>query len=160
VATSRSRAVNASAISGIVIATSFGGSLVVRNIAVTFYSSFRTQWSKLRLLGRYFCKPRCILATPFSYAVQDATVACFGLYDLLDWADGPPRSRAVNASPAMATLVAKVTSREWDVATLMAKGLSNKQVAQHLNLEEGTVKIHLHDIFTKLAVKKTEPYLL
>ena len=61
---------------------------------------------------------------------------------------------AVNASPAMATLVAKVTSREWDVATLMAKGLSNKQVAQHLNLEEGTVKIHLHDIFTKLAVKK------
>jgi DNA-binding NarL/FixJ family response regulator len=53
----------------------------------------------------------------------------------------------------VATLVAKVTSREWDVATLVAKGLSNKQVAQHLNLGEGTVKVHLHNILTKLAVK-------
>jgi DNA-binding NarL/FixJ family response regulator len=56
-------------------------------------------------------------------------------------------------------VVAKVTSREWDVATLMAKGLSNKQVAQHLDVEEGTVKIQLHDIFTKLAVKKNRTVL-
>ena len=57
-------------------------------------------------------------------------------------------------------MIMTLSSREREVATLVAKGLSNKQIAQHLNLEEGTVKIHLHDIFTKLAVKKTEPYLL
>ena len=50
-------------------------------------------------------------------------------------------------------MMTTLTSREREVATLIAKGLSNKQVAQHLNLEEGTVKIHLHDILTKLAVK-------
>jgi DNA-binding NarL/FixJ family response regulator len=50
-------------------------------------------------------------------------------------------------------MIMTLSSREREVATLVAKGLSNKQIAQHLNLEEGTVKIHLHNIFTKLAVK-------
>ena len=46
-----------------------------------------------------------------------------------------------------------LTSREWEVATLVAKGLSNKQIARQLHVHEGTVKIHLHNIYTKLAVK-------
>jgi two-component system nitrate/nitrite response regulator NarL len=46
-----------------------------------------------------------------------------------------------------------LTSREWEVATLVAKGLSNKEIARHLNAAEGTVKIHLHNIYEKLAVK-------
>ena len=46
-----------------------------------------------------------------------------------------------------------LTSREWEVATLVAKGLSNKQIARHLNVGEGTVKIHLHNIYEKLAIK-------
>ena len=46
-----------------------------------------------------------------------------------------------------------LTSREQEVATLVAKGLSNKEIARHLNLEEGTVKIHLHNIYEKLAIK-------
>ena len=50
-------------------------------------------------------------------------------------------------------MITTLTSREREVATLAAKGLSNKQLARHLNLREGTVKIHLHNIFTKLAVK-------
>ena len=50
-------------------------------------------------------------------------------------------------------MIATLTVREREVATLVAKGLSNKEVARHLNLREGTVKIHLHKILTKLAVK-------
>lgn len=50
-------------------------------------------------------------------------------------------------------MITTLTLREREVATLVAKGLSNKQVARYLNLREGTVKIHLHNIFTKLAVK-------
>jgi two-component system, NarL family, nitrate/nitrite response regulator NarL len=46
-----------------------------------------------------------------------------------------------------------LTSREREVATLVAEGLSNKQIARCLDLVEGTVKIHLHNIFTKLAIK-------
>jgi len=46
-----------------------------------------------------------------------------------------------------------LTSREWEVATLVAKGLSNKEIARHLNAREGTVKIHLHNIYEKLAIK-------
>jgi DNA-binding NarL/FixJ family response regulator len=46
-----------------------------------------------------------------------------------------------------------MTSREWEVATLIAKGLSNKEIARLLNAREGTVKIHLHNIYEKLAIK-------
>lgn len=50
-------------------------------------------------------------------------------------------------------MITTLTVREREVATLVAKGLSNKQVARHLNIREGTVKIHLHKIFTKLEVR-------
>jgi DNA-binding NarL/FixJ family response regulator len=46
-----------------------------------------------------------------------------------------------------------LTSREWEVAMLIAKGWSNKEIARHLNASEGTVKIHLHNIYTKLGIK-------
>ena len=50
-------------------------------------------------------------------------------------------------------LIMTMTSREWEVATLVAKGLSNKEIARLLNAREGTVKIHLHNIYEKLAIK-------
>jgi DNA-binding CsgD family transcriptional regulator len=50
-------------------------------------------------------------------------------------------------------LIMTMTSREWEVATLIAKGLSNKEIARLLNAREGTVKIHLHNIYEKLAIK-------
>jgi DNA-binding NarL/FixJ family response regulator len=46
-----------------------------------------------------------------------------------------------------------LTSREWEVARLVAKGLSNKEIARHLDACEGTVKIHLHNIYERLAIK-------
>jgi two-component system, NarL family, nitrate/nitrite response regulator NarL len=47
---------------------------------------------------------------------------------------------------------AKLTRRERDVVALVADGLSNKDIARRLDLTEGTVKIHLHNIFKKLDV--------
>ena len=35
----------------------------------------------------------------------------------------------------------------------LAEGLSNKDVGRRLNLSEGTVKVHLHNIYSKLGVK-------
>ncbi len=46
-----------------------------------------------------------------------------------------------------------LSPREREVATLVARGLSNKEVARELGLSSGTVKIHLHNIFQKLGAK-------
>jgi two-component system nitrate/nitrite response regulator NarL len=47
-----------------------------------------------------------------------------------------------------------LTSREREIVlTLAAGGLSNKDVGRRLNLSEGTVKVHLHNIYQKLGVK-------
>jgi two-component system nitrate/nitrite response regulator NarL len=45
-----------------------------------------------------------------------------------------------------------LTSRERQVTLLVADGLSNKEVGRRLGLSEGTVKIHLHNIYQKLHV--------
>jgi two-component system nitrate/nitrite response regulator NarL len=45
-----------------------------------------------------------------------------------------------------------LTRREREVMLLVADGLSNKEVGRRLNLSEGTVKIHLHTIYQKVAV--------
>lgn len=46
----------------------------------------------------------------------------------------------------------RLTSREVEVAGLVSLGLTNKAVAQQLVVSEGTVKIHLHNIYRKLRV--------
>jgi two-component system nitrate/nitrite response regulator NarL len=46
-----------------------------------------------------------------------------------------------------------LTSRELQIVqALVAGGLSNKGIGRQLNLSEGTVKVHLHNIFAKLGV--------
>ncbi|MEU7318660.1 response regulator transcription factor [Streptomyces sp. NPDC007083] len=44
------------------------------------------------------------------------------------------------------------TQRETEVLTLVAEGLSNKDIGRRLHLTEGTVKSHLARIYTKLDV--------
>ena len=46
-----------------------------------------------------------------------------------------------------------LTPRERQVAFLVTRGLSNKDVARELGLSEGTVKIHVHNIFRQLGAK-------
>jgi DNA-binding NarL/FixJ family response regulator len=47
-----------------------------------------------------------------------------------------------------------LSPREHQVALLVARGWSNKQVARELGLSTGTVKIHLHSVFRKLGAKR------
>ena len=49
-------------------------------------------------------------------------------------------------------MTASLSSREQEITRLLSTCLSNKEIAQHLNLSEATVKIHLHNIFRKLRV--------
>jgi two-component system nitrate/nitrite response regulator NarL len=49
--------------------------------------------------------------------------------------------------------VLSLTIRERQIVLIVAEGLSNKEVGRQLNLSEGTVKVHLHNIYNKLGVK-------
>ncbi len=46
----------------------------------------------------------------------------------------------------------KLTEREIDVLRLLAKGLSNKEIASSLSITEKTVKTHVSNILSKLNV--------
>lgn len=49
-------------------------------------------------------------------------------------------------------LVSQLTNREMEVLSLIGKGQSNKEIASSLNLVEGTVKLHVTSILSKLGV--------
>src|SRR5690606_33200464 len=49
-------------------------------------------------------------------------------------------------------VVSQLSKREFGVLSLVAKGLSNKEIASELQLVEGTVKVHLTNILSKLQV--------
>lgn len=46
-----------------------------------------------------------------------------------------------------------LTEREKDVLRLITKGFSNKHIAQHLDIAEGTVKVHVKRLLSKLKMK-------
>jgi len=47
-------------------------------------------------------------------------------------------------------LALDLTSRELEIVRLVSTGLRNKEIANRLFVREGTVKIHLHNIYRKL----------
>ncbi len=49
-------------------------------------------------------------------------------------------------------LVDRLSPRELEIVTLIAKGLSNKLIARELDIAETTVKIHVQHVFKKLEL--------
>ena len=45
-----------------------------------------------------------------------------------------------------------LTPREIEIVRMVAEGLRNKAIAARLSISEGTVKVHLHNIYEKLGV--------
>lgn len=64
-----------------------------------------------------------------------------------DWSPQPDRP-----TPAAAELIEPLSDRELEVLCLIDQGLSNSEIAAKLVLSTGTVKVHSHNIFSKLGV--------
>lgn len=60
------------------------------------------------------------------------------------WEDPTP----VHAASGSALL----TAREREIVSLITDGLRNKEIARRLEIAEGTVKVHLNNIYKKLGV--------
>lgn len=67
---------------------------------------------------------------------------------LLTLADASQRPAARPAEPADA--LASLTRREREVATLLATGLTNRQIGERMAIAERTVDTHVHRILVKL----------
>lgn len=57
----------------------------------------------------------------------------------------------IRRMPGVAEAV-RMTKREREIINLIAEGLSNKEIAQRLNLATYTIKSHVHNILEKLAL--------
>ena len=48
-----------------------------------------------------------------------------------------------------------LTSRESEIIDLVGRGFTQKEVAGHLGISAGTVKIHLQNVFVKLRARSS-----
>ena len=68
------------------------------------------------------------------------------------WASGVGTEPVTAAEPIRATGKIELSKREREVAQLVAKGLSNREIAKRLYVSERTVDNHVHHILDKLGV--------
>ena len=61
-------------------------------------------------------------------------------------------SGLLNGRPPADTDKSSLTQREQDIVLLLNDGLSNKQIARSLNIQNATVKNHVHSILSKLRI--------
>ena len=88
---------------------------------------------------------RCLEALGFAAANADRALA----RQILAWTSGASSSQSRVETPAE-----PLTGREREIATLVAHGLSNRQIAERLAISPGTVRAHVQHILGKLKVPK------
>ena len=72
------------------------------------------------------------------------------------WIDPAAAQMALSAAAGRAGFTPDaiaLTAREIEIVRQIARGRQNKEIARHLEITEGTVKMHLHHIYEKLSVK-------
>jgi DNA-binding NarL/FixJ family response regulator len=68
------------------------------------------------------------------------------------YSGGTPTVEVVKARLAERATLPALTSREIAVMELVAQGMRNKEIAAMLAISEGTIRVHLKNIFAKLDV--------
>jgi predicted ATPase/DNA-binding CsgD family transcriptional regulator len=90
---------------------------------------------------------------PDQFQAERAAGRDLALDDVLEQARGLPRTAAEVEGTSARRGVASLTSREYEVALLVARGLANRQVAEMLVISEKTAKNHVQRVLDKLAVR-------
>jgi DNA-binding NarL/FixJ family response regulator len=60
---------------------------------------------------------------------------------------------AYQKKPSNQTPTGELTTRESEILTLLSEGLSNKEIADRVNVSYDTVRAHLRHIYEKLHVR-------
>jgi DNA-binding NarL/FixJ family response regulator len=68
------------------------------------------------------------------------------------WLDNKYLKHLLNGMDKVSPKGISLTSKEKDIIYLVCEGLSNKEIADKLNISEQTVKAHLHKIFRKFNI--------
>jgi DNA-binding NarL/FixJ family response regulator len=92
--------------------------------------------------------PEEMLAAIRSVHAGDAVLAPSSTRRLLDHV-----ARALPDAPANPEMFAELTEREREVLLLMAKGLTNGEIAEELFVAEATVKTHVGRVLAKLGAR-------
>jgi DNA-binding NarL/FixJ family response regulator len=92
--------------------------------------------------------PEHLITAVQQVAVGDALLAPSITRRLIERFAGPPAPQAMTHQS-----LSSLTSRELEVLKLMARGLSNAEIACTLVLSEATVKTHVARIFSKLDLR-------
>ena len=69
-----------------------------------------------------------------------------------EWIEFLGRASAAPKKPALQHDTNELTPRERELATLVASGLRNREIAARLGISEGTAKLHLYNVYKKLGV--------
>lgn len=65
---------------------------------------------------------------------------------------GDAMDKLVRREAAAREVGGMLSRRELEVVRGVAQGLRNRQIAERMGIAEGTVKLHLHTVYTKLGV--------
>lgn len=72
------------------------------------------------------------------------------------WVDSETMTRALDTITRRESMAndpnRTLTARELEIVRMIAQGLRNKAIAERLLISEGTVKIHLHNVYEKLGL--------
>lgn len=91
-------------------------------------------------------------ASPETLLEAIRSVAAGGSYLYAPLVSELARDGIKQSSAAEYGLVEALTERELEILRLMASGIGNREIAEALDLREGTVKNHVSSIFAKLNV--------
>ncbi|MFB6420355.1 MULTISPECIES: response regulator transcription factor [Bradyrhizobium] len=70
----------------------------------------------------------------------------------LEQSDLLPTGKEADGGGKIEKMLELLTPREVQIVRLVSEGMSNKEIARTLDVSQGTVKVHLHNIFQKLEI--------